>query len=67
MMHELGVGIDTFSIGFGEAEYNELDRASEVAKLFDTKSIEFAETDNCNPRCAYAGDGIEDGAEPKPA
>lgn len=36
MMHRLGVPIDTFSIGFDEPAYNELDAATLVANTFGT-------------------------------
>ena len=36
MMHRLEVPIDTYSIGFSERDYNELDAAEEVARAFGT-------------------------------
>ncbi len=35
-MHQLGVPIDTFSIGFDDRDYNELDAAGEIAEAFGT-------------------------------
>lgn len=37
MMHDLGVPINTFSIGFEEHAYNELDAANRIAAAFDTR------------------------------
>lgn len=37
MMRELGVPIQTFSIGFQEKAYNELDAATEIARHFGTE------------------------------
>ena len=37
LMHDLGTPIETFSIGFAERDYDELDGAGEVARQFGTR------------------------------